>query len=276
MLKITLLVVVVIAFINSISFMAAMGLRYYSGVAGLRTVRDVSQDEPVMNYFIAGMLNHPEPAFQFITSYMKGGITYADFRNTGWTAWETAEAIEAHIYRHRYTKVRIFSISVGDHVARYLEQHYYNDDAIHLEIIAIDPCSSPTALKDSVDAAVMLGSPVVKLGCILAGWISVIPMPFLKTPGDNYSLFLLSSQITQIADCSTPGFTDHTIGVVLSEQDEFLDGDALHEYFETCPVITIPECRHGDTIGNAEAYRQAVIGVLQHSKLQTSTLAPPQ
>lgn len=266
MLKIILGVLATVLIINATTFFIAFCMRYSVKATRLRTVRPATGDE-VMNYFVAGMLNQAESAFGFIVDDLSGGITYANFRNDGWSAEATADAIINDIRKHNYTKVRIFTISVGDQAARYLESYCSdNQEKFQLEVVAINPCPSELVLNEKARRLANLGEPLLDAGCILTGWLSIAPMPFLATPGGNYSLLLLVSQVAHITSYTAPSYTTHTLGVVISEQDEFLDRDALLSYFDWVPSVTIPNCKHGDTIGNGKAYRQAVLEILAQSK----------
>lgn len=264
--KILLSVLLVVLLVNSATFIGAYCLRYRTNASRLRIARSAKSGE-TMNYFVAGMLNQPEPAFRFITDQVQGGITFADFRNTGWNAQATADAIIDDIQRHRYTKVRVFTISVGDQVARYLDSCYGDSSEPQLEVIAINPCPSAWVLNDKAMLAASIGAPTAIFGCFLIGWLSIVPMPFLSTPGGNYSLYLLACQGTHIADYPATGSVSQTLGIAISEDDEFLDRDELLDYFDGLPIVSIPHCRHGDTIGNAAAYKEAVRQILASSKL---------
>lgn len=229
----------------------------------LRVVRESTDGE--MNYLIAGMLNQPGAAFWFWLDELDGGVTLVEYENTGWRAEETAEKILADVAHNNYQKVRIFAISVGDQVARYLEAKVGDNADVLLEIVAINPCSAAELLKLPVAVAAYTLTPLTRFGCYLLGWASLSPTKFLPASGGDYSLTLLTDQGQQIIDQHVPNVTIHTVAVLVSEEDEFLDSEAICQYFPNAQIIFLPNTKHSDTFANAEVYREALLEVLQNS-----------
>lgn len=217
----------------------------------------------LMNYFVAGTLNQPKPAYQFIMNDIKGGVTWVSFRNTGWEAELTAKAILNHARRHDYKKIRVFAISVGDHVARYLEDFVRADPEIQLEVIAINPCSSPTYLNDGLRGAIK-AAPALQITKYLLGWASLLPV--IPTPGEAYSVALLEDQLLQVSRVSTPRRFERTLGVVLSKNDELLDNGRIITFLPDDVATVTIDTTHGNTIDAAKLYREATQKILQNTQ----------
>ena len=222
------------------------------------TAADASSAE--MTYLVAGNLNQPTAAFAFLEPELDGNVTYAPFGVCGWQAQATAEQILDDISEHGYTKVNVYTISLGDHVARYIEAGI-DDSECSLQVYAINPCPTAEAVKQPLRGLLTASVVPFEGVCYALGWLSIIPV--IPTPGDNYSLILLADQYWEIVFDDAPHDISHTVGVVCSYptpdavDDGILLNAVLQEYYQDVPVVMV-ETSHGDTIGQAEKYLQAI------------------
>lgn len=217
-------------------------------------VNDENYQEMV--YLIAGNLNQPEPAFEFMMSEVEPNWTYVNFETQGWSARQTAKVIIDDIQENDY-KARVFAISVGDRVARYLEEGLGEE----IEIYNINPCSSRKALKPEWRALTSLALPVEAICHLGLGWLSVIPFIGVED-GKSYSLITLIDQYWIMAYDRPPLETTETSGTLLSTEDEFLRNDYLKELFDNGRIIEI-ETSHADTTGSAEKYLEGIRRLLE-------------
>ncbi len=205
-----------------------------------------NSDSKTMDYFIAGNLNQPEAAFKFMRSEFGENFTYVDYNTHGWSVFDTVEKIAEDIIYHGY-QARIFTISVGDHVARYLE-HYGTRD---IEVYAINPCPNHTTLRRLLSLLLVIGAPLLSLLCYGLGWLSIIPV--IPTVGGKYSLMLLGDQYMAIAYDLPPRAATKTIGVICSKNDELLRNEVIRQVFDHANIIEI-DTTHGDTVGAGLEY----------------------
>lgn len=202
-----------------------------------------------MIFLIAGNLNQAVAAFEFMEPLLTGrDYTFVQYRALGWSAKDTARAITQ---KASGQKITVFTISVGDHVARHLETMTWNG----LEIYAINPCPDRKSLRPSLRLALTVVAPILEVFCHLIGWLSIIPI--IPTPDAPYSLMLLADQYFALAFERTPKAIGHTEAVLISLNDELLDNCYLQWKFKKTRKIAI-ETRHGDTIGAAALYLEGM------------------
>lgn len=271
---IILAIVVILMIVNSLTF-----IMYYKEherelrQLELRVIKSARAGE-VMNYFLPGMMDQPDVNYAFLVEKkngrhesiipeLNGGMTMVYFRHTGWDALPAAIAIQQDIAQCGYKRVRIFSLSVGDHVTRELEWYL---GSVELENIAINPCSSEPVLNALCQWLVMYVVPIVRLLDYALGWLSIAPV---ISPGHKkYSLWLITDQATQLGCWREKFWIDSTLGVILSSRDEFLDNGAIKQHFgEDVPYVMI-DAKHADTRGHAEEYRKAVQNFLHNSRFK--------
>lgn len=271
-----LTVILILLCLNCFSFtIARIALCLNSGTAARFERAKPDREDNMMTYLIAGNLNQPTAAFDFLKPELSGNLTYVQFRMIGWDAQATAENIAKDIQNMGLTQVNVYTISLGDHVGRYLEE--YLNDKCKLQIIAINPCTDVSFMCTPLKTLLKIGAPIFEVVCHGLGWLSTIP--FIPTPAGGYSLILLADQYWSIAYDRPKQLTDNTIGVICSnpnlgnksgddDNDGLLENAAIRRYFrpnsemtkDAC-IITIPTS-HGDTIGRGDDYLQAVQQIL--------------
>ncbi len=235
------------AVVNAVSYTVARAAWYMKDEVGATLVRVRDDDSSsVMNYLIAGNLNQPEKAFGFLEDRLDGGITYVRYAESkGCSMHLIAQQVLDDIQK-RNCKARIIAISMGDYVSRCAESTFYN-----LDTVAINPVPHPSVLKPVARNGLRVVTPIIEALTIPLGWLSSIPCIH------GFSLVTLADQWRDLAYLNdAPWTVANTVGVVCSDQDEFLLNDEIADYFLNVPVVTI-ESRHGDTEGNAAAYAEA-------------------
>lgn len=208
-----------------------------------------------MTYLIAGNLNQPQSAFNFMMSEVGANYTYVKFGVQGWNAKATAKAIIKDIRSHDY-KARVFTISIGDQVARYLEDELGTE----VELYSINPCSYRDALQPKYCELTTTWALPAEILCHLIGWPTMFPS--IEVGGGDYSLVMLVDQYWEIAYNKPPLKTSCTQGVVLSINDEILDNDYLRSLFSETRIVEI-DTAHADTWAAAEEYLKGVKRLLE-------------
>ncbi len=244
-------IIIGLAIMNCMSFvLMRVRWRETSKLSGEFVQQIGNHASKTMDYFIAGNLNQPEAAFEFMRSEFGENFTYVNYSTHGWSAFDTVEKIATDIIEHSY-QARIFTISVGDHVARYLE-HYGTRD---IKIYAINPCSNHTTLRRPLSLLLVMGAPLLGLLCCGLGWLSIIPV--IPTVGGEYSLMLLADQYMTIAYDLPPRAAAKTVGVICSKNDELLRNEIIRQFFGSAKIVEI-DTTHGDTVGAGSKYLQGM------------------
>lgn len=210
-----------------------------------------------MNYFIAGIMDQPQPVFRFIKNDVQGGITYVNCSRYGWDPEKIADMIAEDIGAHNYDAT-IYTISIGDHVARCLD-HPFNQN---IKIVAINPCSTPQMLR--LRWRIVLKPVAVLLFILRAilGWLSVVSL--IPAINGKYSLALLTDQLLIMGFDTPRQYTKRTIGVICSQHDQFLDNQAVLGYFIFIGqdrIITL-DTQHAYTVREPRLYQEAVRKIL--------------
>lgn len=248
-------ILIAIAIANCISFILMRFIWQSAERLGAELVQHVGDpDSKTMDYFIAGNLNQPEAAFEFMRDETGDNYTYANYCPMGWDVFTTATEIAEDILEHKY-QARIFTISVGDHVARYLE----NLGNLDIKVYAINPCPNGRTLRRPLAILLTIAAPLFSLVCHGLGWISIIPL--IPTVGGKYSLMLLADQYTTIAYDLPSLQTKKTAGVILSKNDELLNNDAIRPMFGDDKIVTI-DSSHGNTVGAGLEYLRGMRDLL--------------
>ncbi len=211
----------------------------------LKRVDNTNKDQ--MNYLIAGMANQPKMAFRLLTDAMtSGGITYVNYTPIGYAPKAMAREMAQEI-RRRHCEATIYAMSIGDQVARYLEEDLKDE----IEVIAINPCAQPMMLNWYRRILGTISGPILQLLKYALGLLSLIPL----TPG-GYSVSLIADQIWAAAFIAAPHCCKQTKGVVCSLQDEYLRNERIRRFYPM-PIVNI-EATHADVIRHAAEYRLAI------------------
>lgn len=245
-----------VLWVNALTFIVArVWWKWHGDLAADLEYEDDEIDDEVRTYLIAGNLNQPRKAFEFLGDLLTGPRAYARFQMRGFSAKDTADAIIDDIAWDSVKKAQIYTISLGDHVARHLE----TDLESGVLVYAINPCPWFLMLKTHWLILLTIMGPLLEIFCHALGWLSIIPI--IPTVGGRYSLVLLADQyITMVYDLPH-NHTDQTLGVCLSVHDEFLNNQNVRRYFPLAKT-EIVDCGHGDTVGHADAYYAALQKIL--------------
>lgn len=207
-------------------------------------------EDKTMVYLIGGNLNQADTAFDFMRSEFGANYTFVQFSTKGWSPKATAKLIAQDIREHGY-QARIFTISLGDHVARYLEK----DLGSAVKVCAINPCPNKEALQSPLGAVLQYASPVAEVLCHTLGWISFLPI--VPSWGGQYSPILLIDQYWSLCYDSPPMVTSSTDFLVCSDDDTLLRNDVLEKDYPDANVTYI-DCGHSDIVNSAEKYYNAI------------------
>ena len=227
----------------------------------------------VVNYLIGGMLNQSETTFHAYQNDFEGTVIAVNFKRTGWDPQLMAEVILRDI-DWRHSEVRIWAVSVGDQVARWVEKSLTPGAA---KTVAINPCTTPQCLQKQYHGYEWLARLIRDGVCEhFLGWASllpIIPMAGTDTRAPNrhwkYSPMLLADQLVAITNGRQPGAIangeqpDESFWadfIVLSSRDQFLDSAAVKEVYERVPEerIIVIDADHAGTAVYETQYHEAI------------------
>lgn len=250
-------IILAILLINAVSF---IGFRIWWGIHdGLAATLEVHINNPenqTMTYLVAANLNQADTAFDFMKSEFEENYTFVQFSTKGWSAKATAKLIMEDIREHGY-QARVFTISLGDHVARYLEANLGGT----VEVYAINPCPNRDVLQSPLDTVLQYGAPVAEVICHALGWVSYLPI--IPSYGGSYSIALLVDQYWCIYYDYPPVGTSCTYGVICSTQDTLLDNDVIEATYLDAEIEYV-DCGHSDIVNSAEKYHDAISNLLKN------------
>lgn len=208
-----------------------------------------TEDDNKIIFLSAGNLAQPKKAFQFLKPILRREqCAFLEFKMIGWSPRSTTKAIVEEITSSG-CEATLWTISVGDHVGRYLGT--YSCRKFPMQTYAINPCPERKALRHGLGGLLMIVAPILWTLAHLLGWLSIIPI--IPATGGKYSLILLADQYMVVAYDTPEKNTARTHGVILSSQDELLDNNFLEKYFKNTKIVYV-STHHGDTVGMANRY----------------------
>ncbi len=229
--------------VNSIGFLVTQMM--YTPETKIKIVRRPHHKK--MAYFIGGSFED----FKFLESEISDGIALVQYSNSGWNVEEMADCVLGDIIMSGY-QARIYTLSVGDRVGRLIDTIRPTDK---VEIVAVNPCSSPTLLWPEVRARLETELCVAELGCLLLGFFSTASL--LRRGQEKISLVLardLLRGLLQEDDCG--GRNGSTRGVLVSTLDELTNPKRVTTFFRGVPIAFV-EAKHAESSSNPQAYQSA-------------------
>lgn len=232
------------------------------------TIKQPAPANNQMDYLVAGIFDHPDVSMRFLQKKYNRGITIVNNSNFGWSPERIAQAIVNDIEQHNY-HATVYAISIGDQVARFIEEACYlrNIPEDQIRIISLNPCPNCHMLKPHWRIIAKVCTAIIAAFTYLLGWISVIPI----IPSFEHkfcSLAFISDQLLSLAAIHPPKYGcsyPNTIGIVLSDNDQFLDNSQVINYFHyQTKVETIPTA-HAYTVHAPHLYQAAINKILDQT-----------
>ena len=114
--------IICVLILNALSFCAARTYWYVTGGCGADfEVMRPAEDGEKMYYLVAGCVNQPRAAFEFLFDELDGGITLVNYHSArGCSIRSISKQVIKDAKRHNY-QARIIGISIGDYVSRQVE-----------------------------------------------------------------------------------------------------------------------------------------------------------
>lgn len=241
-------VILILYLINIISCTVA---RLYHG--GKLIIDDQTPEAPSKAWLIAGLQNQPKTAYRYIDieGYEKAYLEYSYF---GFNPKAAAQQVEDIAQVDDI----VCAVSVG---AKPLE---YAENLGTIQIILINPCSHPEALRSEFYYLTRCLSPLAEVISYALGWLAVAPI-IPADIGTRTSIALLVDELFWIG-WGDPQSDYVNCGVIVSTEDEFLELESLYQIYDGAIFAEI-DTKHGrigsESNDDATKYQQAVNSLLR-------------
>lgn len=222
-LLIALVIFVILVCLNSFSFVA---VRIFGELGGgltlIRPAPPTKIGERAVMYYVIGNPRDRSLAIS-LTEGLHCGVTFVEYQKLGWRPEATADLISRDVVQNSYV-TKLFTISVADQVARYLESEIGS-----VETTTFAPCSNPSFLKMPTRIWLSIFAIIAEMFCIALGWISYSVI--ISTKRGRVSLALLADFCFQAAYNFPPESFNQTTGLILQERDRHLKTEYVEQFF---------------------------------------------
>lgn len=221
-------------------------------------VKNPAEKGSRMTYCIPGIKSNTADAFKFTESttvhedsLIPGGVTYVNYDDFGFDAKTIASEIIRDIKKNHYQPY-IVCISVGDQVARYVEDKIKN-----LSIITINPITNDECLKFKVQIRLRFKQAIANFFLALSGWLG-----YLKLVRTGYKTRRSLSLNNDMQNCIIGSHLEvgktATKGLIFSHHDEYLDNAIVYDIFSYVNGIetTMVDTEHANTYIGSCLYRE--------------------
>ena len=224
------------------------------------------EDGGIMTYCLPGLKSNPEKAFKFQErasihekNFIVGGITYVAYGNTGFDAKTIAKQIIEDIREHNYQPV-ILSVSVGDQIARYVEQEIDN-----LKIVAINPATNIDCLKCDVMVKLIIKQFFMESFLILIGWLGALKLVKTDSTKKHQSLRLATDMETCLIRSNLEVEGNATKAIIVSYFDEILDNVNVYDIFSCAKdlQVVVVDTGHANLSIGSILYRDKITNVFK-------------
>ena len=223
-----------------------------SGKAKFRLVRRDKEGNR-MTYCLPGIASNPNVSFRFVDGLVPGGMTYVKYSKWGFDPKTIADQIVRDIKKNSYEPYLI-SISVGDQVARMVE-----DKIKDVSIISINPLTSDECLCFETQTVLRMKLPFVNFIIACLGWLGQIKF-FDRENSTRQSLSLYYDMVNAMVKSRLEIGKDSTATkvLVLSRYDEILDNRSISNIFYNVKEenIAIVDTEHANTNNGSILYRE--------------------
>ncbi len=270
-LRVVLIVLIIAEFTNSGTFAlvrGVLGLGMYDGPPKLETLNGVGiyQSDEV-HYLIAGEQTRPEDMLAILPDNLHGTIKAVKCQQFQYTAYGVANELSRDVMRNGYSKVTIWAIGSGALAAHEaMSKSSLNDPGI----VLIDPCPSTLVIRPELQKTVTRGVPWRRVWVYIKGWFSLIPDANGRS--DNLQTMREYNLVEEANGAIRPS-TRSVIGLVTSEQDEYLQISSLKGLYADAIQVSVP-ATHGDIVNSQEQYREALEEIWTQHLVKTGQIEP--
>lgn len=249
--------VLLVWLVNSVTFTIGRGMSamaYSSGEPKIVTLYDAgTYQTDEVHYLIAGMNVSPEDMAAILPDDLNGTIKAVKYQQLAYDAGAIEKELSDDIRRYGYQEVTVWAMGTAA-MATDFTATYLRDDA---RTILIDPCPNALVLQPELQQKAHNLAMWQRAGAYLLGWLSLIP------DANGHSINLKSMQLYGLdyeTELSKP-YTGDVVGLVLSEQHDSLQPDALKGLYSEAIQTVVPGTANGNIVEQHEQYKAAVVEV---------------
>lgn len=201
------------------------------------------------NYFlIPGFLNQSMRSFTFLDKILKHNcdIYYMDYDNYGYDPklytsrlfHKVSEITKKQMEAGKAVEHIAISISMGDQITASIAE-------VFDQVIAINPCTYKTFIKFKFRKLIALGAPFLVITEFLLGWLAFLPI--IQVDYGYFSIALIADQLSAmntLRPSENKSVRNRPKKIILSNHDQFLDNQAIEEYYQNADIVYI-NCKHG-------------------------------
>lgn len=217
----------------------------------LVTLRDagIYQTKEV-HYLITGMQRQPEDLMEILPDGLTGTIKAVKYEQLHYGSRGIAEELNRDVRRCDYDKVTIWAAGTGVLATEF--GTLTSTISSRTKIVLIDPCPNTLVLKPEYQKQLTDYTPWNRTLAYLMGWSSIIPIK----EGRSVNLkSLIQCALIEDLQYSKPA-TDKVIGLIVSDENEYLQAGALKGLYSEALQETVPTT-HLDIKNSAELYHEA-------------------
>ena len=194
------------------------------------------------NYFlIPGFLNQSMRSFTFLDKILKHNcdIYYMNYDNYGYDPelytsclfHKVSEITKKQMEAGKAVEHIAISISMGDQITAPITEMFD-------QVIAINPCTYKTFIKFKFRKLIALGAPFLVITEFL---------PIIQVDYGYFSIALIADQLSAmntLRPSENKYMRNRPKKIILSNHDQFLDNQAIEEYYQNANIVYI-NCKHG-------------------------------
>ena len=207
------------------------------------------EDNTITNYFLAhGFLNEPIMSFVFLDKLLKPNchLYYMQYDNFDYDAEAYTDQLFDKVSRvtkeitatgKKVENIAV-SISLGDQIVAPIEETFD-------QVIAINPCTYNSFLNRKYRTIIAICTPFLFAIEYALGWLSFVPV--IASDHNYYSIALIADQIydmKHLKPSESMRLKNQPRKILLSRFDQFLDNQAIKEYYQNANIVYI-NCKHG-------------------------------
>ncbi len=228
-------------------------------------VKKKSEHGGKMTYCLPGIQANPRESFKFLEQLtlqkpdlVPGGITYIRYNNHGFDPQQIAKQIIRDINQFEYEPY-IISVSIGDQVARFIEQKVEN-----VKIIAINPATNANSLNFESLFKLQFKLMLMNIFATFGGWLGA-----LRTVCTNSRRRQSISLYLDCLNCLTKSelkvSSRATVGLIVSYFDRLLDNreTVLNFSYLKERQVALVDTGHANTITGGVLYAEKLEQLLR-------------
>lgn len=177
-----------------------------------------------------------------------GDFFLVDYGKDVYSPEDIAKFVAEHAKKNRYQEIRLLTISIGDQITPLVALALEDSDIV-VKSFAIDPCVDPDNLWPGVRTPLRIGMPLARIARFAFGWLGQQRLILWDSAWRSFAE--IESQAWAIAYGNDYAYEAKMLsgnakvaGVIISEQNEFMNPALLEQYYHDVPVTKVEATKH--------------------------------